>query len=331
VTVRVGHIEFLNCYPLYYGLRTRGVLAAGGEREAGRPEGAGRTEQADFELLPGVPTDLNRMLMDGSIDFGPISSMAYGLNHRRLVLSDRLSISSFGAVDSIQLVTRAPVTGVRTVALTGKSATSVALLKILMKLRFQQQIEYRPLMTSAEEALRTHDAVLLIGDEGLDALYFPLAGTTCHDLGALWQEWTGLPMVYAVWAARDDFVQENIAELLAIEEELVRSIDFCRTHPEQVVQSASGQYRFEQSSLTRYFDVLHYGFATDYRLGLQRFFELARLAGELPEVPVLRFLRDVPADAGGSLAAGSPAAAPLPAVAGAASGPTDIAAKEVTR
>jgi chorismate dehydratase len=136
--------------------------------------------------------------------------------------------------------------------------------------------------------------VLVIGDEGLDALHFPLAGTTCYDLGALWQEWTGLPMVYAVWAARDDFARENVAELLAIEEELVRSIDFCRTHPEQVVQSARGQYHFGEPCLTRYFDVLHYGFAADYQRGLQRFFELAWQAGELPEMPVMRFLRDMP-------------------------------------
>ena len=46
------------------------------------------------------------------------------------------------------------------------------------------------------------DARLLIGDEALrSALDDP---TPHHDLGALWRERTGLPMVFAVWAARVD-------------------------------------------------------------------------------------------------------------------------------
>ena len=35
MTVRVGHIEFLNCFPLYYGLQHMGVLA--GDKPVERP------------------------------------------------------------------------------------------------------------------------------------------------------------------------------------------------------------------------------------------------------------------------------------------------------
>ena len=199
MTVRVGHIEFLNCYPLYYGFEQTGMLAA--DRHVDRPDRPG------VELLPGVPTELNRMLAAGDIDLGPVSSIAYARNHERLLLSRHLSISSFGAVDSIQLVTRVPLEEIRTVALTTQSATSVALLKTILKLRFRQDVAYSELAGPVEPALGEHDAVLLIGDQGLEALYFPTPGTTCHDLGALWQEWTGLPMVYAVWAAREDFAR----------------------------------------------------------------------------------------------------------------------------
>ena len=79
-------------------------------------------------------------------------------------------------------------------------------------------MEYRELEGPVEEALDDCDAVLLIGDEGLTALHFPLPGTTCHDLGALWQEWTGLPMVYAVWATREDFARAHGPELRAVED-----------------------------------------------------------------------------------------------------------------
>ena len=199
MTVRVGHIEFLNCYPLYYGFEHTGMLAD--DRHVDRPDRPG------VELLPGVPTDLNRMLAAGDIDLGPVSSIAYARNHEALLLSRQLSISSLGAVDSIQLVTARPLEEIRSVALTTQSATSVALLKTHPQAPLPAGRRLLELDGPVEPALGEHDAVLLIGDQGLEALHFPTPGTTCHDLGALWQEWTGLPMVYAVWAAREDFAR----------------------------------------------------------------------------------------------------------------------------
>ncbi len=304
MTVRVGHIEFLNCYPLYYGFERTGMLAD--DRRIDRPGKPG------VDLLPGVPTDLNRMLVAGDIDLGPVSSIAYARNHRRLLLSRGLSISSMGAVDSIQLVSRRPLDQIRTVALTPQSATSIALLKTILKLRFQQDVSYSELAGPATEALEEHDAVLLIGDQGLEALYFPIPGTNCHDLGALWQEWTGLPMVYAVWAAREDFARSNGAELLAVEEELVRCLGYARDHRSEVVESALGRYRFDRACLTRYFARLRYDFTPEYREGLTRFYDLAHEAGELEEVPRLRFIDEVAAAGPAAGGPGAPAGAAGP-------------------
>lgn len=273
--VRVGHIQFLNCYPLYYGL------------EHSAPT------KVDFELWPGVPTELNRMLVAGTIDFGPISSIAYALNHHVLALSRRLSISSRGAVDSIQLVCRRPIESLETVALTPQSATSVVLLKTLLRLRYGREVDYSELRGAPEEELERCDAVLLIGDQGLEAMYFPIEGTIRYDLGVIWYDWTGLPMVYAVWAARVDFLRRRADDVTAVEGELSQAMDYSRDRSEAMVESARGRYRFGRSCLTRYFDVLHYGFGEQYQAGLQRFYQMAYEAGELPEVPPLRFIDEV--------------------------------------
>lgn len=282
MTVRVGHIEFLNCYPLYYGLQQRGVLF--GDQPVDRP---GRPV---VEFLPGVPTQLNQMLSTGEIDFGPISSIAYARNHRCLLLSRHVSVSSLGAVESIQLVARKPLKKVRKVALTGQSATAVALLKTLLKLRYQQDVEYEKLEVAVDEGLKTCDAVLLIGDEALAAFHSPPARATCHDLGELWEEWTGLPMVYAVWTAREDFARARGPELGAIERELVECMDYGREHLSEVVESAVDRFPFDRESLTRYFARLRYDFGPENQEGLVRFYELAHQAGELYEVPELRFI-----------------------------------------
>lgn len=279
--VRVGHIEFLNCYPLYFGLERRAAAGVGA--------------RAAFELVPGVPTDLNRMLLAGTIDFGPISSIEYARSHRQLLLSRRLSISAKGAVDSIQLVTPVALEELERVALTPKSATSVALLKTILKLRYGRSVDYRELREPAAEALQKGDAVLLIGDEGLEALYFPYRGCRTYDLGEVWQEWTGLPMVFAVWAARQEFAGRRRRELQLVEEELVDSNAYSRAHSADVVDAAVGVSRFDRPALSRYFSMLYYGFASEYQSGLTRFYELAHEAGELPEVPRLRFLHEEPA------------------------------------
>jgi chorismate dehydratase len=288
MTVRVGHIRFLNCYPLYYGLERRGVLTD--SRRVDQPGKPG------IELIPGVPTELNRWLLEGLIDLGPVSSIAYARNHRQLVLSRHVSISSFGAVDSIQLVSRRPLAKVRSIALTRQSATSIALLKTIFKLHFEQDVAYGDIEGSVGEALQTYDAALLIGDQGLEALYFPENDTVCHDLGAVWKEWTGLPMVFAVWAAREEFVRNNGVELVAVEKELVECLDYGRDHLPEVVDSALPQHLFDRDSLARYFTLLHYEFTEEYQRGLRRFYELAHEAGELEEVPELRFIDDMAGD-----------------------------------
>jgi len=285
MTVRVGHIGFLNCYPLYYGLKHHGHVSGVGT--------SGRVGVPAVELVHGVPTELNRMLTEGEIDIGPISSIAYARNSDRLLLSRYLSISSFGAVDSIQLVTRIPLHEVRRVAVTSQSATSVTLLKTLLKLRYAQEATYTDLDGPLDAAFAQNDAVLVIGDQGLEALYFPTPGNECHDLGVLWREWTGLPMVYAVWAATEDFARSRPGDLLAVEAELVSCMDYGRQNLDEVVRAARGLSRFGESCLTRYFATLEYGFSPEYQDGLRRFYELAHEAGELEALPEFRFIDQV--------------------------------------
>src|SRR4029450_407908 len=105
--MRLGRISYVNMAPVFYGL------------------------EADVEEVTGVPTELSRMLLDGEIDIAPIPSIEYARNADRLRILPRVCVSSEGAVDSIQLVTRMSFGQVRSVAVTPESATSVVLVAIL--------------------------------------------------------------------------------------------------------------------------------------------------------------------------------------------------------
>ena len=248
--IRLGRISYVNMAPIFYRL------------------------DADVEEVQGVPTDLNSRLLAGGLDVAPISSIEYARNADRLRLLPRLCVGSEGAVDSIQLVSRKPLEQVRSVAVTPESATSVVLTRVLLS-----EAEHVPL---EEEA----DAKLLIGDAALKSAFED--PTPHHDLGRLWLERTGLPMVFAVWACPEP-VAAGLAEL---EEALVRSVLVARAEPEQLAHEASERYGYPAGFLARYFEKLRYRFGPRERAGLMTFLELARDAGELDEVPELRFVRE---------------------------------------
>jgi chorismate dehydratase len=252
--IRLGRISYVNMAPVFYRL------------------------DAEVQEVAGVPTELNRRLFDGEIDLAPISSIEWARNAERLRLLPRLCVSSEGAVDSIQLVSRQPLERVRSVAVTPESATSVVLTKVLLP-----EAEHFPFGAEA-------DAQLLIGDAALKSAFED--PTPHYDLGRLWLERTGLPMVFAVWAATDP-APPGLEEL---EEALVQSVRLARAEPERLAYEASERYGYPAGFLARYFEKLRYRFGPKERAGLYTFLELARDAGELEAIPELRFIREeVPA------------------------------------
>ena len=91
--IRLGRIGYVNMAPVFHRL------------------------DAEVEEVLQVPTELGALLAD-EIDVAPISSIEYARNADRLRLLPRLCVSSEGAVDSIQLVSRLPLDEVRTIAVT---------------------------------------------------------------------------------------------------------------------------------------------------------------------------------------------------------------------
>jgi chorismate dehydratase len=277
--VRVGRIEFVNCFPLYHHfereLAARGVSAS---------------------IVEGYPAALNGMLVDGAIDIALASSIAFARGSGELVLLPEVSISSFGAVDSIQLFARTPLAHIRRVALTEKSATSICLLKVLCR-EWGIEPEYAPREGPLSEVLEDFDALLLIGDEALHLLRVE-AYPHHFDLGAEWKSVTGLPMVYAVCAARRDFVAARPAAAAAVGAALLASRDACAVEPVATAAAAAQVYDFSRDYLMEYFDKLKFGFTPEYRAGLQEFYRRAAAIGELDAVPDLDAAMQLDAGAG---------------------------------
>ena len=251
--IRLGRVDYINTFPIAWSL-------------------AGHLPAGLAEEVVGVPTALNALLHAGEVDVANVSSVEYARHAEDYVLLPSLCVGSDGAVESVQLVTDRRIDDVRTIAATAQSASSVVLARVLLP--------HATILPEDADA----DARLLIGDQALRSAFED--PTPHHDLGRLWLERTGQPMVFAVWAA-----PEPVADgLLELQEQLVASVRIARAEPEVLAREASDRYGYPAGFLARYFEKLRYSFGPREREGFLTFLRMAQEVGELDSVPKLRFV-----------------------------------------
>ena len=269
---KVGHIQFLNCLPLYYGLVKNSALL-------------------EIELIKGTPTELNSLLVSGSLDISPISSIEYARHYRSLVLFPDFTVSSDGEAKSILLLSRFLIEDLsgRKVALTSTSATSQVLVKIILEHGYGVEPEYFTSPPDLNKMLADADAALLIGDI---ALMYYVGGKDfyLYDLGTEWKKLTGKKMVYAVWAVNRKFAETQNELSRYVFEIFKKSMAYSQKHLSEIVEYAARQEPFSLLFLEEYFKTLRFDFGEDYQEGLLFFYQLAAEIGELEVIPELEFI-----------------------------------------
>ena len=264
----MGHIQFLNCLPIYWGLVRSGALL-------------------DVELTKDTPDRLNDLLVAGELDIGPISLVEYLRHADDLVLLPDVAVGSDGPVLSVNLVSKVPpaeLDGGR-VALGSTSRTSVLLTRMWLAGEHGVTPEYFTCPPDLTAMLLEADAAVLIGDAALRATSTPRgADCRCYDLGAVWSEWTGLPMVFAVWAARRDYAERNPGLVKDVHEAFVRSRDDALAHVDEVAAAAARWEVFDAATLATYFRTLDFSLGARQVDGVVEFARRAHAAGAVDSV-----------------------------------------------
>jgi chorismate dehydratase len=262
---RVGHIQFLNCLPIYWGLVRSGALL-------------------DVELTKDTPDRLNDALVRGDLDIGPISLVEYLRHAADLVLLPDLAVGSDGPVLSVNLVAQRPLAELGRVALGSTSRTSALLARMWLAEVHDVHPAYFACPPELTAMLLEADAAVLIGDAALRATYeAPRSGLAVYDLGAVWREWTGLPMVFAVWAARRAYAEANPGLVKEVHAAFVRSRGEALAHVDDVAAQAARWEPFDPATLVRYFHTLDFSLGPRQLEGLTEFARRAALAGAVPE------------------------------------------------
>ncbi|MGW5445730.1 menaquinone biosynthetic enzyme MqnA/MqnD family protein [Streptomyces asiaticus] len=264
---KVGHIQYLNCMPLYWGLARTGSLL-------------------DFDLTKASPDALNDLLVRGDLDIGPISLVEYLRNADDLVALPDIAVGCDGPVMSCVIVSQLPLEqldGAR-VALGSASRTSVRLAQLLLAERYGVAPDYYTCPPDLSLMMQEAEAAVLIGDAALRANLHDASrlGLRVHDLGQMWKEWTGLPFVFAVWAARREYLEREPEIVRQVHEAFLSSRNLSLEEVGKVAEQAARWEQLEASVLERYFTTL------DFSLGqaqLEGIAEFARRTGPTTGYP----------------------------------------------
>jgi chorismate dehydratase len=267
--MRLGYINYLNCYPFYYLMLEKQPLAG-------------------VKVVPGYPSELNRMTAEGGLHMSPISSAAYaGIRDEVLIMPD-FCLSSVGYVRSVVLISRVPIEelGGRRLGLSSASQTSVVLLKILLERHYGVRPVYLP--TSPSPSLEDVDAALVIGNEAMMNPREPVPYS--YDLGDLWLRKTGFPVVFAIFVVRRDALGPFRDEIARTARSYEQSLLCLHTERDALIRCAGRRYPGIGFDIDTYYTLLKFEFTDDLKKALEFYFSEAHALRLLDEVGGLGFL-----------------------------------------
>jgi len=264
--MRLGRIPWINCYPVY-GAIDRGLVSV------------------PAELVTGTASELNDLLAAGELDVSAVSAVEYARNAAAYHLLPNLAITCDGPLHSVALFSRRPIEELSdaTVLLSASSRTSVLLLELLCRHRWKIAPRFATARAEAMDleslAGLPHEAVLVIGDAALLLTArrdYPIK----LDLGGEWHAWTGLPFVFAVWAARREALAEPVR---AVHESLLESRAWGLSHIDELAADAARRTGVAERVCHAYLSDLDYALSYRHLAGLTDFFRRLAQDGLVPD------------------------------------------------
>jgi len=251
----VGRISYMNVAPVYCGL-DNGL------------------KPSWLKLVNGPPAVLNQMMANGDLDISPVSSAAYARHQDEWLLLPDLSISCFGNVLSVLLVSRHPFDALdnRKVLLTDESATSADLSKLLFASKSIRPVFETGRIKTPADFHEKAGAALVIGDPAL-ASHWDRHVDYVWDLGDMWRSLTNLPFVFALWAVRKSFAEKRPDVVSSVIDCFAVSKNKGKLNIDKIAESASQRLGLDIETSRKYYDLLHYDLGTFQIKGLEAFFE----------------------------------------------------------
>lgn len=250
VKLNVGIIEYINSLPFCAGIDLGHI-------------------SLNANIIKGIPSKLNHLLQEGSLDLSLISCSEYLKYKEDYALVSGLCIGAFPKVMSVVLYTKKALYELdqETIVITKQSAASALLLKALAKEYWNINPIFKPLLDV--DYAEQFNAFVLIGDDCLRKPEFP--GYSRIDLCEAWYHATGLPFTFAVFAARREVQEKYPEDLDHCIEKIQASLHWAYQHPQEIERLAKEKSGLSSSIISEYFQVLRYRLTPKQKEGLDLF------------------------------------------------------------
>lgn len=180
--IRISAVSYTNTKPFVYGIMHSNSLLS------------------KIDLSLDIPSDCANKLINNQADIGliPVAALLQIPDHYILT---NYCIGASGPVNSVFIFSHKPIHEISTIRLDVQSRTSNNLALVLL----QNYWKIKPEIVEGEA-----DAFVEIGDRTFGKKdQYPYA----YDLAEQWQQFTGLPFAFAVWASNKPIPEEFIEEL----------------------------------------------------------------------------------------------------------------------
>ena len=242
--MRIAAVRYINALPLIFGLRKNPAVTLSYETPSDCYEKLIRAE-VDVGLIPVIGTQTN-----------PTIRGVRGLG-----------IASSERSESVYVFAKKSLDRIQSVATASGSLTSVMLFRILLQQKYcnAPRLVSQPI-ENIHQTLREYDAVLVIGDA---AILTEKTDYDHYDLATEWYSLTGLPFVFAIWAANrvlSDFEQHVLQQ----------AYQQATQNWEEIYREAQGILNVNRRFLKRYYNVnLRYRLRKSDYEGMLKFFSSA--------------------------------------------------------
>lgn len=258
--MKVGWINFLNTLPFDF-------------------EKVGIKPDIDIQIIKDYPAVLNKLLKEGKIDIGIISSAEYIENYKGYLILPDLSISSCKDVKSVSILSNTPLEDIKELYLTKASKSSVLLTKIIFKEFLKKDIIYHSLENWENLEKKS---VLFIGDA---AILFKDKFKYVYDLSYLWYKYTKMPFTFALWCVRKDFYKDHLKEVLLFHKLLIQTKERFFNDIDKYLDNIN----FDKDFAKEYLLNLDYNLEKKHIESLKKFSEYLLKNGFIKELTEFRF------------------------------------------
>ena len=237
-----------------------------------------------FDVIRAGAGEVGHLLATGVVHAGLVSPVDLQRLGEHFTLLPVGCIASTGPTVLLRMFARAPMGQIRTVWADEESGIAASLAQVLWAMRYKRPLHVIPATGGLDRIPSDAESAVAVGDRVV--ISPPLGFDYQFDLVAMWHRMTGLPFVFAAWAAG------NGTDLAA----LSVSLDQARVRGQTGLEEIAARYGFAhrwpldlaQRELTTN---LTYEMADEHLESIQEFCELAEAHGLIDAIQPIRMAR----------------------------------------